>query len=240
MVISSLKYFFIYLLQRWCSLTSPTPTGLSHLSTPQIWELLICCCGHIQYKKWFFKFSFRQNFSVNKKKSTKSNKTTKTKESEEIMSGGIPTPAFLRLWIVPLSLTHKYTHNHTLPWTKVLLSHHHRYPIEVFQRNLTTLKVAKSLPFCVTAGNNTYTCLADSFCRSPLCVRLTRKRRGEAGFGGVWRGFWTLFSGQCGQRWWGTSEALPERCLKHQPMCLPVSLSIAPKLLYLCYVCLGG
>lgn len=155
------------------------------------------------------------------------------------MSGGIPTPAFLRLWIVPLSLTHKYTHNHTLPRTKVLLSHHHRYPIEVFQRNLTTLKVAKSLLFCVTAGNNTYTCLADSFCRSPLCVRLKRKRRGEAGYGGVWRGFWTLFLGS-GQRWWGTSEALPERCLKHQPMCLPASLSIAPKWLYLCYVCLGG
>lgn len=87
----------------------------------------------------------------------------------------------------PPTLTHTHQHSHT-PLKKSAMffhSHHHRYPVEVLQRNLATHKVAKSLPFCVTAGNNTYTCLADSFCRSPLCIRMKRERRGKGGYEGV-------------------------------------------------------
>ncbi len=158
--------------------------------------LLISCVN----TRCFFQFGFRhRSFSDwQRAKLTKSNKTTTTKEREQRNSVREDTNTCVS---VPLESTPSYTrahphiHTHTLLWRKVLCSftHHHRYPVEVLQRAFTTHKVAKSSPFCVTAGNNTYTCLADSFCRSPLCIRMKREGRGEAGYGGVWGVFLCWF-----------------------------------------------
>lgn len=168
----------------------------------------------------FFKFGFRHElFRLSKRGVNKEQQNNKNK-SEKIVWGRIPTPALLCLWKVPPPThiqTHTHTHANTHSNEKVFFhSHHHRYAAEVLQRALATHKVAKSLPFCVTAGNNTYTCLADSFCRSPLCIRMKSERRGLDGLRVGGSGFFSLlvldtFLGQCGQKWRGTSDAQPER-----------------------------
>lgn len=145
----------------------------------------------------FFKFGSRHELSglsergVNKEQRSNGNKRESKRNSARedtntcvsVPLESTPPPTHTR------TLRHTHSDAHTCtPVKKSVVffhSHHHRYPAEVLQRALATHKVAKSLPFCVTAGNNTYTCLADSFCRSPLCIRMKRERRSEADCGGV-------------------------------------------------------
>lgn len=131
------------------------------------------------------KFGFRRESSqtpgrgeVNKERWSNNNK----RESKAIVWRRIPAPACLCFWKVPTTHTHAHTRTRTPEEKSVMFSpsYHHRYPAEVLQRALATHKVAKSSPFCVTAGNNTYTCLSRLVLWDPFVYQ-------DGGEGGVRR-----------------------------------------------------